>query len=383
MREEEIKRAIATGNSELPADTRPGLEFSDGTQILHWAAFFGNGPLVRRLVESGADVEKRGGRYLSTPMFFAAYNRNHAAMGLLAERHADVNCRNTLLWTPLHVCAYNNDALGFVLLLCHGADASALDSKKRTPFALARSRRCEKIVALGRRLAGAGHASVARSAGLAALLLLYLAALHSHSFVLVLMYVLALARVLVRYRLTAVLNAMFFATLVFAVDKTNGQLLYLVYRYIALYWHIKGNRLRPGRRNTPAEARHVVARLLSENSYTERAFCYTCMAQKDKATRHCSICNACIDRASYHCLFFERCIGAKDTVDLLAFAMLTAYIFFAIRRETRSSRFLCAIMSIVVVLAGMLALSIVCKYSDLLSCGSELDGGAQWRRRTA
>lgn len=382
MCEEKIKLAIATNKSELLSETPLDFEFSDGTQILHWAAFFGNRLLVKHLVDSNADVEKKGGKYMSTPMFFAAYNRNHSVMRLLAERHADVNCRNTLQWTPLHVCAYNNDALGFILLLCHGADANALDSKKRTPFAIARSRNSKKVVAFERlhdRQRGTERESAMRSMGFSAMLLLHFAVLYSRSIILVLIYMFILSRVLIHYKLMAVLNAMFFATLVFAVDKANGQLLYLVYRYTVLYWHIKSKRLRPRRRGTLKEAKHLVSRLLSENNYNEKAFCYTCMAQKDNATRHCSMCNACVDRASYHCLFFERCVGKKDSMDLLVFAILTAYMFFAIKRETRYNRFLCSIMSIVVVLASMLALSIVCKHLSFCrvaaSCTAESGDG--------
>ena len=88
MEVEEIKEHIRKGSGSLESLASPGIRFLDGTGVMHWAAFFGNTKLARLLAENKADLDSLGGKYLSTPLFFAMYNRNYHIAYIFIKRKA-------------------------------------------------------------------------------------------------------------------------------------------------------------------------------------------------------------------------------------------------------------------------------------------------------
>lgn len=59
------------------------------TQPLYYAASFGLVPVVRRLLETRVEVDARGGRRRSTPLFVACWRHNYEVVELLMEAGAD------------------------------------------------------------------------------------------------------------------------------------------------------------------------------------------------------------------------------------------------------------------------------------------------------
>jgi len=102
---------------------------------LHWAAFYGDLALARRLIGLGADVEARV-KLGNTPLHQAAYAGHGALVALLLGHGADPNARNHLGYTPLHWAARNGHADVVALLLTRGASPDALAEDGTTPRTL-------------------------------------------------------------------------------------------------------------------------------------------------------------------------------------------------------------------------------------------------------
>ncbi len=98
------------------------------------AAFEGGLSEVRRLIDSGADVNYTKS-FGSTPLIDAAYNEHADVVSLLLQRGADVNSVDCDGWSALH-CAAWHDLSGrcVELLLRAGADVDARNTNGATPL---------------------------------------------------------------------------------------------------------------------------------------------------------------------------------------------------------------------------------------------------------
>ena len=338
MKEDEVKEEIKKNSKNLLQHLPPTFTFRDGTQILHWAAFFGNCEMMMFLIESGmADVDKTGGRYLGTPVFFAVYNRNYRAANLLLEKGANVDHRNSLLYTPLHVCALKDDILGVILLLSNNASLKLVDKKGRSPLVLAKARKSKKVVVFAKAqklLQEEKRFSAAkRRLTSVAIVSFYLAALCSREPIIILVYLLILWKILVRNRFVMVFSNLFSVLLTLLVLRENPQLSYLLFRYMVLHAEIGKNRMEQTPKQRLQKARDIVTGLVKEGRYGMETFCYTCLVEKTDKVRHCSVCNICIHKETHHCPFFERCMGSKDQVELSLFLLITIYLLFLLLKQ--------------------------------------------------
>jgi uncharacterized protein len=116
----------------------------DGFTALGLAAFFGHLPVVRLLLESGADANAIGrnpGKY--TPLTGAVTAGRADVVAELLRCGADAHYRYGAGYTPLHVAAASGNADIVRLLLEAGADADAQTDDGQTPrdFALHREKR--------------------------------------------------------------------------------------------------------------------------------------------------------------------------------------------------------------------------------------------------
>src|SRR5262245_12762674 len=122
---------------------------------LMWAAYTNDLPMMRFLIERGADVNQP--TPFGSPMTQAAWHDNLEAARLLLEKKAGVDARDFAGFTPLHWAASTDSPRPQLvkLLLAKGADANAAggDSipaflgEPQTPLLLAQKRGATEIVA--------------------------------------------------------------------------------------------------------------------------------------------------------------------------------------------------------------------------------------------
>ncbi len=100
-------------------------------------AFFrdADGELVRECLAAGADPNARNERGW-TPLQYAAWKGNAAAINALLAGGADPNARDKDGDTPLHYAAWNGHAAAVDTLLDGGADPGVQGKYGATPFDL-------------------------------------------------------------------------------------------------------------------------------------------------------------------------------------------------------------------------------------------------------
>ena len=99
---------------------------ADGTSALHWAAHFGDAPLVEALLAAGADAAAAN-RYGMTPLHLAAVDGNANVIAALIDAGADPNAVLPEGETVLMTAARTGAPEALRVLLEHGADIAARD----------------------------------------------------------------------------------------------------------------------------------------------------------------------------------------------------------------------------------------------------------------
>jgi ankyrin repeat protein len=137
-------RELVAANPELPRGWS-----ADGFTPLMLAAFFGQAPVVRFLLEWGADAAAVSRNTMRVMALHSAVAGRHveAAEALLAHG-APVNARQDGGYTPLHQAAQYGQAPMIRLLLTYGADPSLTMNAGRTPADLARAQGHQEAVPL-------------------------------------------------------------------------------------------------------------------------------------------------------------------------------------------------------------------------------------------
>jgi ankyrin repeat protein len=171
------KAEVVTLLLELGAD--PDGAPHDGKRALHWAAQNGHVAVAEALIAAGSDVDRRGSPYDATPLGFANHFGQVAVMELLAPLSRDVfglavtanveRLAAVLAGDPALAGARNSrgEPLLFALpddeaaaeevarvLLAHGADPRATDSKGETPAHAAERRGLDEAAERIREAAG-------------------------------------------------------------------------------------------------------------------------------------------------------------------------------------------------------------------------------------
>ncbi|MHC4534324.1 MAG: ankyrin repeat domain-containing protein [Planctomycetota bacterium] len=127
------------------------LLISKGADVspLHLAISKKDETKARRLIEAGADVNKRT-QYGTTPLHIAVYSDLKNIVKLLISKGADVNNKDNWDWTPLHSAVYSSKDM-VELLIDKGADTTARDGNYRAPLWYAKKRGHAEIIDLLRK----------------------------------------------------------------------------------------------------------------------------------------------------------------------------------------------------------------------------------------
>lgn len=112
----------------------------DGSTPLHWAAHRDDAAEVRRLIDSGADVNAANDLGV-TPLWSAALNGNAEIVKLLLDKGANPNVALTAGETPLMVAARAGKAEVVSMLLAKGANPNARATRGQTALMWAASQK--------------------------------------------------------------------------------------------------------------------------------------------------------------------------------------------------------------------------------------------------
>jgi FOG: Ankyrin repeat len=113
---------------------------------LHWAAAKGHVQVAKRLIEFGANLEKRGGKFLLTPLHMAA-GEGHLNTSLsLLDAGAQVNSFDKFHNSPMHWAAWFGRLSVLRCLVDRGGNYTLTNRDGYTPRDMASVRRNEEIV---------------------------------------------------------------------------------------------------------------------------------------------------------------------------------------------------------------------------------------------
>ena len=134
MRHFEYATSLLTQYPELTHIKETGSRLT----ALHRAATYGHSPLVRLLIENGADVNAVDS-FGATPLTRAALFGNTETAAVLLQAGANINAKTANQnETALHHAVISNNISTLKLLLAYGANPHARNRGNETPLDLAR-----------------------------------------------------------------------------------------------------------------------------------------------------------------------------------------------------------------------------------------------------
>jgi hypothetical protein len=116
---------------------------------MYYAAYYGNAPAVRALLEAGVDANKSLTAGRTTALILAARRGHVATVKLLIEKGADLNTVHlTTGATALYRAAEQSNPVCVMELLKAGADVNIADNDGQTPLMVAVKKGSISLVAL-------------------------------------------------------------------------------------------------------------------------------------------------------------------------------------------------------------------------------------------
>ncbi|KAL7935487.1 ankyrin repeat-containing domain protein [Trichoderma chlorosporum] len=135
---------VATFERLGPPDWLPA---QNATSLLV-ASYYGLRPIIKLLLEKGADIEMKGRIDGRTPLSWAAEQGHEAAVQLLLEKGAEIDAKDKKGQTSLLYAVKKEHEAITLLLLKKGADINAKDNKGQTSLLYAVKKEHEAITSL-------------------------------------------------------------------------------------------------------------------------------------------------------------------------------------------------------------------------------------------
>lgn len=140
----DVYEAVCCGDLERvrafidPSPERINQPSPDGFSLLGYACFFGQETIARYLVEKGAAIDAPSvNSFKVAPLHSAAAISSYPLVKLLVEKGANVNARQQGNFTALHAAAGHGVPEIVALLLEKGADAEATTDAGETALSIA------------------------------------------------------------------------------------------------------------------------------------------------------------------------------------------------------------------------------------------------------
>ncbi|KAJ5392288.1 HET-domain-containing protein [Penicillium cosmopolitanum] len=132
VRHVSIVRLLIRGDAEV---SEPWERLGGG--LFKWASREGYAIITEVLLDNNWDVDYKSGRFFRTPLFDAAGYGREQAVGLLLDRGADIEAKDSEGKTPLFLAAKHGHEHIVNLLLERGANINVKDETGQTPSTLA------------------------------------------------------------------------------------------------------------------------------------------------------------------------------------------------------------------------------------------------------
>lgn len=100
--------------------------------IEQWAAINNQYAMCKFLIEHGAEINRKGGESVATPLQWAAQRCHYYTVNLLLSHGADPLISDAQGYNTLHISTFNGNVLLLVLLLHQGIPVDVLDSYGHT-----------------------------------------------------------------------------------------------------------------------------------------------------------------------------------------------------------------------------------------------------------
>ncbi|PNF23029.1 hypothetical protein B7P43_G09825 [Cryptotermes secundus] len=130
----------------LKAGKDPSERDKEHYTPLHWAAAKGHKKVAKKLLEVGAGLEVKGGRFLFTPLHMAAGEGHFGTTQLLLDAGAQVNSFDKFYDTPMHWAAWFGHLSVLQFLVERGGNFSVMNRDGSTPRDMASLRGNVNIV---------------------------------------------------------------------------------------------------------------------------------------------------------------------------------------------------------------------------------------------
>jgi palmitoyltransferase len=338
----EAKRRLGMGKGDALAKFINDKN-NDGLTALHFAANKGNIPLLKLLIDNGANVDAvtnlgknvmhmaaEGNQpsmliYLiteehqssqsvdesgSTPLHWACYAGAEEAVNFLLNLNVDINEQDKEKLTPLHL-ATNEGRENIVLkLLQKNADKNIPNNKGELPIDLARKKNHKRI----EQILGEDDFNPLCSLELPKY---YIQPKDIYKKIIILMIVIPEV-------------VIYFFILPYLYGYHQSLINVPAFIFTLLFYFIFIG-VDPGyRKNTEMEekANGKYPLILKVNDGVDvRNYCPKCFVQKSYNITHCFICDKCVVDMSHHCFWINKCIARKNRglyITFIVFALIYA-----------------------------------------------------------
>lgn len=115
--------------------------------------------MAKFLIEKGADINKKGGESVATPLQWAAQRSNYYTVNLLLQRGADPLISDAQGYNTLHISTFSGNVLLVVLLLHQGIPVDVADAYGHTSLMWAAYKGFPQCVDLFLRWGASVHAT--------------------------------------------------------------------------------------------------------------------------------------------------------------------------------------------------------------------------------
>lgn len=126
---------------------------------MQWAAINNQYAMCKFLIEHGAELNKKGGESIATPLQWAAQRCHYYTVNLLLQHGADPLITDAQGYNTLHISTFNGNVMLITLLLHQGIPVDVLDSYGHTSLMWAAYKGYPQLVDLYLRWGASVHAT--------------------------------------------------------------------------------------------------------------------------------------------------------------------------------------------------------------------------------